>query len=109
MSCRGYTSYCPLFFSEIQRISDKWAATLRSRRTKEESAANVARFDKFGELNIIDSLAGGDILNYEKVEKLDVATAWAKLYLEKEKIEYQRALQKNAEKDARKNSKRNRR
>lgn len=59
-------------------------------------------------MNIIDSLANGDVLKYSEVEDLEVSTAWAKLYLEKEKSEYKKRLQEIHERNDRKNSKRGR-
>jgi len=42
--------------------------------------AGVSELDQFGELNVIDNLAGGDILKWKKVEKLPYYMVFDKLH-----------------------------
>lgn len=45
-------------------------------------------------MNIIDTLAQGDILKYDEVLKIDCRTALIKMLMEKETKEYQKRLNK---------------
>jgi len=56
--------------------------------------AGVSELDQFGELNVIDHLAGGDILKWKKVKKLPYYTVFDKLH--KSKVEAQ--IHKNYQK-----------
>lgn len=55
-------------------------------------------FDQFGIMNTVDSLAGGDILKYEKVLRMDYNTVFAKMFRNKLEGLYQENYRKILEK-----------
>jgi len=63
-------------FEIIQRLEKEH---LNSPPDIDMQAAGVRELDEFGELNVIDSLSGGDILKWEQVEKLPYYKVFDKL------------------------------
>jgi hypothetical protein len=72
----------------------------------ESKQAGVQRFDKFGVMNLIDALAGGDVLKYDSVMYIEYNTIYIKLLMNKEQMLFNRRLQANAEAEMRSKQKR---
>lgn len=62
--------------------------------TDEQRKAGIGAFRQFGITNTIDSLAGGDVLKYDEVLKLDYNTVFVKLKRSKVEAEFQRKYSK---------------
>lgn len=55
---------------ELETISNLESTYLVSDTDPDLAAAGVADLNKFGDINTIDSLAGGDVLKWEEVKRL---------------------------------------
>lgn len=64
-----------------------------------EIKAGVKMFNKYGDLNIYESLTDGDVTKYEEVEKISVNLALAKLAIEQDKKKYKESYQKVLQQD----------
>ena len=53
--------------------------------------AGLDRLEKFGELNRIDSLAGGDLTKWKDVEQMPYQEVYAKMYMDAEHARIQKA------------------
>ena len=60
----------------------------------DEQEADIERFNKFGYLNQINSLAGGDITKYELIKNTVYIDCFTKMYLDKEQNDYRETLNK---------------
>lgn len=67
---------------------------LKQSRDTEELAADVEALSVFGELNVIDSLANGDVTKYEAVLKVQYITCFLKMKLNVAQAEYRKRLKK---------------
>lgn len=76
---------------ELEAISDLEQNYLSSQPEPELIASGIDELNIFGELNVIDSLAGGDILKWERVKQLPYHSVFDKL--RKDNIE--RKINKN--------------
>jgi hypothetical protein len=52
--------------------------------------AEVSRFDKFKLFNVVDSLAGGDVLKWDAVLKLDNSTVLFKMTMKAEQAHFEK-------------------
>lgn len=68
--------------------------TLISKPEAEELQAGVDRFARFGVLNRIDSLAGGDITKYDEVMMQPYSVVFAKLQMNLEQSQYSKRLRR---------------
>lgn len=80
--------------------------TLNAEPTKEEVAAGVKRFDKFGVMNLIDALANGNVLQYDSVLYIEYNTIYIKLLMNKEQALFTRRMQANAVRESQMKSRR---
>ena len=53
-------------------------------------SANVARFDRFGLFNVVDSLAEGDVLKWDDVLKLENSTVMFKMTMKSEQAHFEK-------------------
>lgn len=58
----------------------------------DEERADIVRFNKFGYLIQVDKLSGGDITKYETIKSITYMDCFTKLYLDKERIEFNKDL-----------------
>ena len=64
----------------------------------DEIMAGISKLEQFGEFTIIDQLAGGDILKYERVLLMDVYTVITKLHYTKEQNDFDKRYSKQLRK-----------
>jgi len=76
----------------IETVNELESDNLGGTPKPDEIAAGVDRFNKFKTFPQFDSLAGGDVLKYEQIEKLPYSICFTKLMLEAERAEYNEAL-----------------
>lgn len=95
--------------SEVFRIEQIRREKLEKKADDDAVRADVEKLSKYGELQTIDALAGGDVLKYNEVLKLTIGTVINKLAYDKEKAEYQERLMKVKRKNAERDSRNNRR
>lgn len=81
--CKGLN-----YLEQFKEIAEAEAIHLKSTTTNEQLQAGVKMFDEFGVMNTIDSLANGNILNYDKVLKIDYNTVFIKLKMLKFASQY---------------------
>lgn len=67
---------------------------LHSEPTAEQKRAGIGKFSRFGRMNTVDALAGGDITKYDEVYKIDVKTALIKQMQMKVEAVYERNYSK---------------
>lgn len=60
--------------------------------TRREREAGVERLNQFGIINVIDSLADGDLTKYEEVLQMDCNTVFTKMKMNIEKVKIQRKM-----------------
>lgn len=96
------TAFLLWCMDELESISEMERDALKSPTDSDLVAAGVDRLDKFGELNIIDAIASGDVLKWDAVKKLPYEYVFAKQYMMVES----RAVSKDYEKIIREKSKR---
>lgn len=65
---------------DLFRILEREARTLKYTPDRKELLAGVNDLSKFGEKNLVDALAGGDVLKHNDVLKLPYNTVYLKLY-----------------------------
>lgn len=85
---------CRFFFEQLQKITTREIAELKTPITNEQRRAGIEMFDVFGVNNTIDALAGGDILKYADVLKMDYNTVFLKLKRSKLEGIYHKNYQK---------------
>ncbi len=67
------------YLKQFNDIVEMESEHLKSEPTTEQRQAGIDMFDEFGIMNTVDSLAGGDVLNYEKILNIDYNTIFIKL------------------------------
>lgn len=60
------------------------SAELKLEPTAEQLKAGIKKLDKYGMMNMIDALAGGDMLKYEAVLMMEYSVAFTKLRMNKD-------------------------
>lgn len=60
-----------------------------------EKEAGIDRFSKFGEFNLIYTLANGDVSKYEQVFNISYGEAFLTLYRKAEEARFAKQLRKN--------------
>lgn len=68
----------------MEDVCSKESTELELKPTAEQSKAGIKQLDKYGMMNLIDSLAGGDILKYEAVLMMEYTVAFTKLRMNKD-------------------------
>ena len=66
-------------YKQLKRIVDTEREEIVAKPTAEQIRAGIAMFDVFGVNNTIDALAGGDVLKYNDILRLDYNTIFVKL------------------------------
>jgi len=66
------------YVNQLSEILKSESIHLKSTPNSEQRRAGIDMFDEFGVMNTIDSLAGGDILKYEQILKIDYNTVFIK-------------------------------
>lgn len=81
-------------FNEIHRqytsMIDRENRYLSYEPEPEEIEAGMESFQKFGRLMTVDAIAKGDLLKHEQVINLPYSRIFTKLYMERERSEFQR-------------------
>lgn len=72
--CKGIN-----YLEQFKLIAESEALHLKSTPTSEQLRAGLNMFDEFGVMNTVDALANGNILDYDKVLKIDYNTVFIKL------------------------------
>lgn len=85
----AFFNYCK---AEIERITEMESNALAYTPTTDEERAGIDRFNKFGYLTAIDSLAGGDVLKWPEIRNIEYETAFTKLMIDKERSDFDKAL-----------------
>jgi len=78
--------------AQIIELSDMEANELGSEESDLDEALANERMAKFGILNIINSLAGDNILRWSEIEKLPYMVVFTKLKMDKEKSAIQKQM-----------------
>lgn len=88
--------YCiaDYLFKQLKVVLEMEKKELSVPPTSEQIRAGINMFDVFGVNNTIDALAGGDILKYEKVLKLNYNTVFLKLKRTKLEGKYRKNYEK---------------
>jgi hypothetical protein len=68
------------YIKDMLRIIEREQKTLKYTPDRKELLAGVQDLNKFGEKNLVDALAGGDVLKHDDVLKLPYNTVYLKLY-----------------------------
>lgn len=85
-----FDHYC----NEIVRLVARDKKYLESKPDSELTLAGVEKLSKFGEMRIIDQLAGGDLKGYDAILKMEYDVIFQKLWYVKEQHDLQERLQK---------------
>jgi hypothetical protein len=75
--------------NQLTQILEREKENLEVKPTIEQVQAGVDMFDKFGVMNTVKALALGNILNYEKILKLDYNTVYLHLLMSKTEHDFQ--------------------
>ena len=75
--------------NQLKRILEVEHENLSVKPTSEQLQAGVDMFDKFGVMNTVKALALGNILNYEKILKIDYNTVYLHLWMAKTDHDFQ--------------------
>ncbi len=67
------------YLKQFAEICKSEQEHLKSTTSSEQNRAGIKMFDEFGIMNTVDSLAQGNILNYEKILEIDYNTVFIKL------------------------------
>jgi hypothetical protein len=67
------------YLKQFAEICKSEQEHLKSHTTNEQMRAGIQMFDEFGVMNTVDSLAQGNVLNYEKILEIDYNTIFIKL------------------------------
>ncbi len=81
-------------YKQLDEINKKESIALKFNPTPEQRRAGIDKFNQFGANNTIDALAGGDILKYEQILKIDYNTIFVKLYRSKIEHDYEKKYSK---------------
>jgi len=79
---------------EILRLVKRDKQYLEQKPDSELTLAGVERLSKFGEMRIIDQLAGGDLLKYEKIIEIEYDVIFKKLWYIAEQGAFRERLHK---------------
>jgi len=82
------------YVDQLKQITETESRSLNVEPTYEQRAAGVEKFSKFGIMNTVKALANNDILNYDKVLKIEYNTVFIHLLMNKEQNEYQENYRK---------------
>lgn len=82
------------YIEQITRIVNIENETLAVQPTSEQVRAGLSMFEEFGIMNTIRALADGNILNYDKILKIDYNTVYLHLKMSKCETMFQRNYQK---------------
>lgn len=80
------------FFEWLHSIQEKESKLLKSEVEQVEKDAGIKRFEKFGEFNVIYSLANGDITKYDLVFNSSYNDAFLTLWRKVEESKFQKKL-----------------
>jgi len=86
--CNGYVK------NQIEFINSLEETNLISPYDPIADEADVSRFNKFGYIVQLDSLAGGDLTKYEGIRAMPYIDCFTKLLLEKERAEFMEQVNK---------------
>lgn len=64
---------------QLSDIVEREQTSLNKKPTVEQMRAGISMFDEFGVMNIVDTLAGGDVLKYDAILNLEYNTVFLKL------------------------------
>jgi hypothetical protein len=64
---------------QLLDVIDREKAMLSKKPTFEQMRAGISMFDEFGVMNIVDTLANGDVLKYDAILNLEYNTVFLKL------------------------------
>jgi hypothetical protein len=87
----SFFNYCK---EEIMKISEMEGNALSYTPSVDEERAGIERFEQFGYLLSIDSLAGGDILKWPKIRDIEYEQVFSKLLIDKAHNDFDRDLSK---------------
>jgi hypothetical protein len=77
------------YTNQLKEVVQIEARELKTIPTNEQKSAGVDMFSKFGVMNTVKALANNDILNYEKVLKIEYNTVFVHLLMNKTEGIYQ--------------------
>lgn len=77
------------YIEQLTKVIDTENEQLKHQPTSEQRRAGLDMFDEFGIINTINALAGGNILNYQKVLEIEYSTVFVYLKLKKTEAIYQ--------------------
>lgn len=77
---------------QVIEILETESKLLQSEPTNEERRAGIKNFEKFGSFNLIDTLAGGDILKHDEIYQQNYERIFLKMYRDLEVSKFQRKL-----------------
>lgn len=77
---------------EVVEILQKENKLLQNEPTPEERRAGLKNFEKFGSFNLIDTLAGGDILKHDAIYQQNYERVFIKMLRDLEVSKFQRRL-----------------
>lgn len=64
--------------------------TLAYTPEQNESNAGIEVFERYGAINVLETLSGGDVLKWETVKGLSYEVVYVKLCLNRDKAEYEK-------------------
>ena len=88
-----------MFFFAVSELITTENKLLSSKPTPIEKQAGIDTFNKFGVMNTVNSLAGGDVLKWELVKQLPYEMYLTKLLMNKTESEYQKKYSKLLEQE----------
>jgi hypothetical protein len=77
------------YSKQLKEIVETEGRELKVEPTYEQKGAGIDKFSKFGVMNTVKALANNDILNYEKVLKIEYNTVFIHLLMKKTEGIYQ--------------------
>ena len=94
------------YSKQLKEIAETEGRELNVEPTNEQKSAGIDMFSKFGVMNTVKALANNDILNYEKVLRIEYNTVFIHLLMNKSEGIYQDNYRKILEQKHIKNRKR---
>ena len=82
------------YSKQLKEVAEIEAKELNIEPTNEQKSAGVDMFSKFGVMNTVKALANNDILNYEKVLRIEYNTVFIHLLMKKTEGIYQENYRK---------------
>lgn len=67
------------YIKQLSDIVEREKKSLNKKPTHEQMRAGISMFDEFGVMNIVDTLANGDVLKYESILNLEYNIVFLKL------------------------------